>query len=136
MNAKSKVNFINSVASGQKIPCPSCTTLNKPDALFCITCGIKLPVNGVGQIKGETMDLKESRQQGGQGIVHEKVNAGKDENSGRQNPQPVTEDKKQAFRTVVSIASVEEGQISVFAQGLPAWDVVPPQIMVRRKRGR
>ena len=24
--------------------------------------------------------------------------------------------------------------VSVFAQGLPSWDVVPPQIMVRRKK--
>ena len=66
----------------------------------------------------------------------EPVSTGESDNSVRKNLQTVSENKRQAFRPVVSADSAEEGQISVFAQGLPAWDVVPPQIMVRRKMGR
>ncbi len=140
MNIKSKANFINAVAGGQKIPCPTCNTLNKSDALFCISCGTKLPVNRAKGNKEETMDLKEDRLQGSQRIIHEPVevavSTGESDNSVRKNLQTVSENKRQAFRPVVSADSAEEGQISVFAQGLPAWDVVPPQIMVRRKMGR
>lgn len=39
MDAKSKANFINSVASGTNIPCPKCGTSNKSDSKFCISCG-------------------------------------------------------------------------------------------------
>ena len=140
MNIKSKANFINAVAGGQKIPCPTCNTLNKSDAVFCISCGTKLPVNRAKGNKEETMDLKEDRLQGSQRIIHEPVevavSTGESDNSVRKNLQTVSENKRQAFRPVVSADSAEEGQISVFAQGLPAWDVVPPQIMVRRKMGR
>ena len=140
MNIKSKANFINAVAGGQKIPCPTCNTLNKSDALFCISCGTKLPVNRAKGNKEETMDLKEDRLQGSQRIIHEPVevavSTGESDNSVRKNLQTVSENKRQAFRPVVSADSAEEVQISVFAQGLPAWDVVPPQIMVRRKMGR
>lgn len=41
MDAKSKADFINSVASGSNIPCPECGTNNKPDSRFCISCGAK-----------------------------------------------------------------------------------------------
>lgn len=42
MDAKSKANFINSVASGNVIPCPKCGASNKPDSKFCISCGSDL----------------------------------------------------------------------------------------------
>ena len=32
MDAKSRANFINSVASGTNVPCPKCGTNNKPGA--------------------------------------------------------------------------------------------------------
>ena len=41
MDAKSRANFINSVASGANIPCPKCGTSNKPDSQFCGSCGEK-----------------------------------------------------------------------------------------------
>lgn len=44
MDAKSKANFINSVASGASVPCPKCGTSNKPDGKFCISCGAKITV--------------------------------------------------------------------------------------------
>ncbi len=39
MDAKSKADFINSVASGNVIPCPKCGTSNNPDRKFCFSCG-------------------------------------------------------------------------------------------------
>lgn len=32
------------------------------------------------------------------------------------------------------VAAVQDDEESVFASGLPAWDIVPPQVVVRRKR--
>lgn len=42
MDAKSKANFINSVASGEGVPCPKCSAMNKADSSFCIACGAEL----------------------------------------------------------------------------------------------
>lgn len=44
MDAKSKANFINSVASGTNVPCPKCGTNNKSDSKFCISCGAEIAV--------------------------------------------------------------------------------------------
>ena len=46
MDAKMRANFINSVAGGKKITCPSCNTLNDADSKFCMTCGSKLEFLG------------------------------------------------------------------------------------------
>jgi hypothetical protein len=42
MDAKMRADFVNSVASGQKVPCPVCNTLNDLDGSFCIACGHSL----------------------------------------------------------------------------------------------
>ena len=44
MDAKSKANFINSVAAGTNIPCPKCGASNKADSKFCISCGEEIVV--------------------------------------------------------------------------------------------
>ena len=43
MDAKTKADFINSVAGGGNIPCPNCNGLNASSAKFCKFCGTKLP---------------------------------------------------------------------------------------------
>lgn len=97
MDAKNKANFINSVAGGQVIPCPNCSTTNKPDSKRCISCGAKLSaptdVNGAPAF------------------------------------EPVAENPPQT--TGKAAKYVEPA--SVFAEGLPSWDIVPPQVMVRRR---
>jgi len=45
MDAKSRADFINSVASGANIPCPKCGTNNKSDSEFCISCGAGINVS-------------------------------------------------------------------------------------------
>ena len=42
MDAINKADFINSVASGNNVPCPNCGTSNGADSNFCIACGTKL----------------------------------------------------------------------------------------------
>jgi outer membrane biosynthesis protein TonB len=137
MDAKTRANFINSIASGQKIACPNCNTLNAPDAHFCFSCGTSLS----GKNVNEDESLKE------QSEPEPVVTAPKEESEPvitapeeESEPAPVvTAPKKQtaakpAFK-MASPAPVEEPEeISVFAQGLPAWDIVPPQVMVRRKK--
>lgn len=44
MDAKSRANFINSVAAGKEIPCPKCGASNKADSKFCISCGAEITV--------------------------------------------------------------------------------------------
>lgn len=102
MDAKSKADFINSVAGGQKIPCPNCNALNEPDFMFCYSCGAKF----------------ESR---------ENVNA--DSVS-----QPQQAPVRPAFQTAAPAPAEEPEKVSVFAQGIPDWDMLPPQVVVRRKK--
>ena len=46
---------------------------------------------------------------------------------------PAAEAMKPASVPVPRVQEMEEEK-SAFAEGLPAWDIVPPQVMVRRKR--
>lgn len=114
MDAKSKANFINSVAGGQGIPCPNCSTLNEADSKFCIACGTPLtqkkPENAVPFATAEP----------GQEPVR---------------PKPVPEKPKQAEQPKSAEPTVKYTEPeSVFAEGLPSWDIEPPQVVVRRKR--
>ena len=96
MNARSKADFINSVAGGM-IPCPNCQKLNEPDSKFCEACGTRL-------VKPEET---------------------KPEATPAFEPVKKTEIKQEV---------VYHEPESVFAKGLPDWDMVPPQVMVRRKK--
>lgn len=99
MDAKSRANFINSVAGGQKIPCPKCNTLNESDSRFCITCGVP-----IGQAEAPA-----------------------------QKPEKAKTVQPSAAKPFVKVEEPAE-ESSIFAEGLPAWDIVPPQVMVRRKK--
>lgn len=96
MDAKSKANFINSVAAGQEIVCPKCGTKNKADCKYCASCGTEIAV-------------------------------------------AIEQSKAPAFAPASGDALVDKSTHkyvepnNVFAQGLPAWDIVPPQVMVRRR---
>lgn len=94
MDAKSKANFINSVADGTNIPCPKCGASNKADSKFCISCGEELVVP-----KADNTPAFAPAQE-----------------------TPVAPAKAKKY---------VEPQ-SAFAEGLPAWSIEPPQVMVRR----
>ena len=38
------------------------------------------------------------------------------------------------FKSINTEEDFSEEPMSVFAEGLPSWDIVPPQLLVRRKR--
>ncbi len=38
------------------------------------------------------------------------------------------------FKSINTEEDIIEEPMSVFAEGLPSWDIVPPQLLVRRKR--
>ena len=44
MDAKSKADFINSVAAGTVTHCPNCGMINESDSKFCISCGAELSI--------------------------------------------------------------------------------------------
>lgn len=94
MDAKSKANFINSVAVGTNIPCPKCGTSNKADSKFCISCGEEL-------------------------VVPKADNA------------PAFAPAQETPAAPAKVAKYVEPN-SAFAEGLPAWSIEPPQVMVRR----
>lgn len=69
MDAKSKADFINSVATGNSIPCPKCGTTNGGASKFCIVCGAELSTSqtsrtnapAFGQVKEQEVPVKVSK---------------------------------------------------------------------------
>ena len=99
MDAKSKAEFINSVAVGKALVCKKCGAANEPDSMFCISCGAAL--------KQEETKTEPAFGQA------------KEEKTNTVAPVTVTAyDEPEAF----------------FADGLPDWDIVPPQVVVRRRQ--
>lgn len=149
MDAKMRASFINSVGSGQQVPCPSCNTLNNPEAKFCITCGHSLKDNFQAEmsdvVSGMVASPEDSRPLNSdadipafkESQVSEPVfNTAKQPVQSNSEQHVTAADKLKAFKAAVPEVIDTEETPSVFADGLPAWDVVPPQIMVRRKTKR
>lgn len=158
MDARSKANFINSVAGGQGIPCPNCNTLNEADSRFCIACGTPLsskkPENAVPFAAAEP--VQEPTPTPAAELSQEPAFA--EAPSQEKEPVPAAEPSQQPFPTAEpsrppvrprpvqsrtkqaeqpkpaapTVKYVEPE--SVFAEGLPSWDIEPPQVVVRRKR--
>ena len=171
MDAKSKARFINSVASGQGVPCPSCNYMNPPGAVFCRTCGTRLqpeePVQPEESVKSEKevqvvcpachtvlapdavfcfscgtkikeykADEREVLPEQGDAAVENAQPAFRAVDEDTVKPEPAAVRRPVQKRTINFAAPVEEKEeeVSVFAQGLPSWDVVPPQVVVRRMK--
>lgn len=171
MDAKSKANFINSVAGGQGIPCPNCNTLNEADSKFCIACGTPLtqkkPENVVPFATAEP--VQESTPTSAAASSQEQTPTPAVAPSQEKEPVPAAEPSQQPFPTAEPsqqqpFAAAEPSRPpvrprpvqsrtkqaeqpksaaptekyvepeSVFAEGLPSWDIEPPQVVVRRKR--
>ena len=98
MDAKSKAEFINSVATGKVLVCQRCGTTNEPGSMFCISCGAAL----------------------------------KQENSKSEPAFSQTIEEKTNTVTPSSVVAYNETN-AIFADGLPDWDVLPPQVVVRRR---
>ena len=158
MDAKSKANFINSVAGGQGIPCPNCNTLNEADSKFCIACGTPLtqkkPENVVPFATAEPVQeptltpVAEPAQEPAFAATPTQEKEPAPTVASPQQPfataeptrqpvrprpvQPETKLAEQAKPAAPTVKYIEPE--SVFAEGLPSWDIEPPQVVVRRKR--
>ena len=148
MDAKSKANFINSVAGAQKISCPNCNTLNDADSMFCAICGTKI---------GSEPEIENLNTEVSQVLNDNQVSVSLDQaattsssftpafapalakekkttsepNTNEQKPK--SDVAKPAFQMVTPEPEELPEEVSVFAEGLPDWDMVPPQVVVRRK---
>ena len=149
MDAKSKANFINSVAGARKIPCPNCNTLNDADSMFCAICGTKIG----SETEAANINIKASR-----AINDNQASASSDQaattstssapafapacakeektisESDANEQKPKSDAAKPAFQMATLEPEELSEEVSVFAEGLPDWDMVPPQVVVRRKR--
>lgn len=140
MDAKLKANFINSVASGQKKPCPICYALNEINVATCFSCGYEFEDqknrNPASDFSEKKVWVMES-----QPVQEKSIQPTPEQTSSAQN-QPIqgTPTKaappQPAFESASQMNVIEEEEKNPLAQGLPAWDVVPPQVMVRRKKKR
>lgn len=142
MDAKSKANFINSVVAGQKIPCPNCNALNDADSIYCFSCGTQITnldsqkhsmeENVNVNTNEEQTDFHKNNSAPAFATVSNSKSEIKAENleSTHQFQRDVS---TSAFRMAQPEPEEEVEEVSVFAEGLPDWDVVPPQVVVRRK---
>lgn len=112
MDAKAKSNFIKSVAAGRKIPCPNCSTLNDSDSRFCETCG------------GSLEAVRARQETAAASIPFAAVSP---------EPAVISEDTIVPI-PVVPPAAAEVPEENQFANGLPAWNIDPPQTIVRRRK--
>ena len=144
MNARSKADFINSVAGGM-IPCPNCQKLNEPDSKFCEACGTRLvkpeepkpeATPAFEPVKKEEPapafePVKKVEPAPAFEPVKKVETAPAFEPVKKVEPAPAFEPVK---KTEIKRDVVYQEPESVFAKGLPDWDMVPPQVMVRRKK--
>ena len=132
MNARSKADFINSVAGGM-IPCPNCQKLNEPDSKFCEACGTRLvkPEEPKPEATPAFEPVKKVEPAPAFEPVKKVETAPAFEPVKKVEPAPAFEPVK---KTEIKRDVVYQEPESVFAKGLPDWDMVPPQVMVRRKK--
>ena len=132
MNARSKADFINSVAGGM-IPCPNCQKLNEPDSKFCEACGTRLvkPEEPKPEATPAFEPVKKVEPTPAFEPVKKVEPAPAFEPVKKVEPAPAFEPVK---KTEIKQEVVYHEPESVFAKGLPDWYMVPPQVMVRRKK--
>ena len=168
MDAKSKANFINSVAGGEKVPCPQCSALNDAGSKFCTVCGSPLapapaePAESVicaacgaaneagskfcircgGALEPAPAAALEAEMKPAAEVPFARVGSAQPASPEPPAPKaetafaPVQQPAPQAPEAVPfpPAAAEEAEEPSAFALGLPDWDIVPPQVVVRRKR--
>ena len=172
MDAKSKAEFINSVASGQEIVCGNCGTRASGRGSFCSACGAQLnkvtpeasaPENNAPAFAPVSEEPASEAAFSPVLVSEEPVSEAafspvlvseepvsevpfspvlvSEEPASEVPFNPVTVSEAPASEEPVGAArsgkKVPESRYvepnNVFAQGLPDWDIVPPQVMVRRR---
>ena len=134
MDAKSKAEFINAVASGAEIPCPQCGARNTSSSKYCMTCGAELSVSEKQTTAAPAFAPVSDENASPEAPANNAPAFApvSDENASPEAPAndaPAFEPAKAAPPPVVE-KYVEPH--NVFADGLPEWSIEPPQVMVRR----
>ena len=136
MDAKSRADFLNSLASGETVECPNCGAVVASGKKFCRSCGYNFAQ--VGNTASESPTPTRIAKPNSDSpfapaeqteIPHKpKVSA------------PVSSPTSgAAFLSTEEKASDSRAQpvadepTCAFAQGLPSWSITPPQTMVRKK---
>lgn len=117
----STANLVNQAADGHPV-CAQCNTVNDPGVRFCKTCGSKLEVSGaVGKSPAfpEKPSEYAAAKSGAEAAFPQKPSNTVSEKAGRE--------------TAAAMEPKAEPR-SALAEGLPEWNIEPPQVMVRRKR--
>lgn len=125
MTVKAKVDFINAVANGSKIPCSECGSENKPEARFCTICGNALVTPVVSEKKSVNPAVVKEEPAA---VVEKPL---KPIIMPKKNNETPTPQKPAAEPQAVAASGYEDK--SAFANGLPAWTLEPPQVLVKRR---
>lgn len=145
MDAKAKANFINSLNCDNNQPkkaCPNCNALNDNDSKFCIECGTSLdkqenslvcPACGVSNNSDSKFCVACGTQ-----LEQEKKNkpliVKKEQESKNQTEILKKSEYIKADIAFSQVPQIVEEESNVFAEGLPEWDIIPPQVVVRRRK--
>lgn len=143
--------------------CPACGSAVKPGQKFCGACGAPIRTRSAGAVMGtgapeepsksrsleELIEDDEARgsvaQKAKVTVVKEKVVAEavngvpKDEEEVfKTDSSPSVATKGEAFEELFRPVFVDEDEVVerelVFAKGLPGWDLLPPDLLVERRR--
>lgn len=133
----SSANFVNAAASGEIIPCSNCGKANKPTSKFCTFCGTPL-ARKVPEAKPAFAPVTEPAPEAKPAFAPAAEPAPEAKPAFAPAAEPAPEpapEAKPAFTPAAgpAPAPAAEEPVSVFAQGLPDWDIVPPHVMVRRR---
>lgn len=149
MNGISNTDMVNLAAAGESIQCASCGTMNKYGNKFCIKCGSGLIYGAPEADKSSASasvpfaeavsETNSSTAQEGEVFakaVSDTKEAFKSASGG--GTDDTAKDKKSDGLPFAKVAkhAAEPEEVSVFAQGLPEWNIEPPQVMVRRKKAK
>lgn len=148
MNAKSKADFINSVAAGSTIPCPQCGMVNESDSKFCVSCGTKLSPPQKPQVHelafeqvkeedpyksafGQVKEEDPYKPAFGQVKEEKPYKPAFEQAKEKESYAPSSEEVKE--REMFAQVSQYVERSNALAEGLPEWTIEPPQVMVRRR---
>lgn len=141
----SNANIINAIADGIQIQCPKCKSMNEVDSRFCMSCGTPL----VQTDKTDTVPFAEIREpepsDPEKSVLREEMEMvplksltddGESEAISMDfRPDEPLEPLGMPLKPVQYELNTEPvvEEVSAFAKGLPAWDIVPPNAAVRRR---
>ena len=137
-----KANCINAVADGSTIICPQCNASNAANSKFCATCGTMLETktesSNAPAFATVADDVPNSGSAPAFAAVEETPVSANVSAFASVDETPATTDSASAFKSADAPAQKvetvnEESSESAFANGLPAWSIEPPQVMVRRR---